>query len=331
MPARDIQKLSCNKYHVYCLVFYLPLILGNLFHPRGFVLLKISLFLFFHRLLPCLAYESDIIYGADERIEVFEASDQQMRILGDSVAAVVPGKYFFHDSKSPNYRLFPHGRTVSKTYRVCSSERFALQTSLSICSSFLVAPRLMITAGHCFQSINDCKHLRFVFGYVKGVTQIPIENIYFCKKLLSVKTPEESWGKKDYAIIELDRKVLNRKPLVLVKKSGLDFDDGVFMISHPLGLPMKIAENAFVKDSSSKFFFADLDAFSGDSGAPVFNTKTLEVEGILVDGSEDFEMTPYGCKKVLISHTDEIRGEKILKLSKISGLKKLIKNNYLED
>ncbi|MDD5320391.1 MAG: hemopexin repeat-containing protein [Methylococcales bacterium] len=61
------------------------------------------------------------------------------------------------------------------------------------------------------------------------------------------------------------------------------------MIVHPVGLPTKFGGGATVRDNSpSAFFLANLDTYGGNSGSPVFNSSTHEVEGILVRGETDF-------------------------------------------
>jgi hypothetical protein len=52
---------------------------------------------------------------------------------------------------------------------------------------------------------------------------------------------------------------------------------------------MKIAPNASVRSNVFvDYFGANLDAFGGNSGSPVFNENTGEVEGILVRGYQDY-------------------------------------------
>jgi hypothetical protein len=54
------------------------------------------------------------------------------------------------------------------------------------------------------------------------------------------------------------------------------------IIGHPKGLPLKIAGNAVVtKQFTDRTFRSSLDNFKGNSGSPVFNSITHEVEGLL--------------------------------------------------
>ncbi len=61
------------------------------------------------------------------------------------------------------------------------------------------------------------------------------------------------------------------------------------MVGHPSGLPQKIAGGARVRDNSaSSHFVANTDSYGGNSGSPIFNELTSEVEGILVRGVADY-------------------------------------------
>jgi hypothetical protein len=92
----------------------------------------------------------------------------------------------------------------------------------------------------------------------------------------------------------LDRRA-GRAPL---KVSLHDVAKGqeLYMIGHPAGLPAKYADDAVVVDlrEDRKLFSADLDAYGGNSGSPVFDKATGRVVGVLVAGENDFEAKD-GC------------------------------------
>jgi hypothetical protein len=52
------------------------------------------------------------------------------------------------------------------------------------------------------------------------------------------------------------------------------------MWGHPLGLPMKFVDNAFITTEGNVFFQCDLDASQGDSGAMVMAAGS-KVVGVL--------------------------------------------------
>ena len=60
---------------------------------------------------------------------------------------------------------------------------------------------------------------------------------------------------------------------------------------------MKIADGAWVRKNTNPVFFqTNLDAFGGNSGSPVLNSETGEVEGILVRGEIDYSYDSRGCR-----------------------------------
>lgn len=76
-------------------------------------------------------------------------------------------------------------------------------------------------------------------------------------------------------------------------------------------MALKVAENAFVRyNSNSSCITCNLDIYGGNSGSPIFNSETHEVEGILVRGETDFEASG-NCNVSLICPTTSCRGEDI--------------------
>jgi V8-like Glu-specific endopeptidase len=93
----------------------------------------------------------------------------------------------------------------------------------------------------------------------------------------------------DWAIVKLDRNVEGRQPLSIRREGQIQDNQAVYVIGHPRGLPQKYAGNASVRNNqATTHFVANLDVFGGNSGSPVFNDSTHEVEGILVRGDLDF-------------------------------------------
>lgn len=267
------------------------------------------------------------IYGDDNR-EEYCSQNMIVRELADSVAA------FFRDDgksivKSGNtYRLGQ--TTLSQNERLSSGERFAEQPATAFCTGFLVSDDIMVTAGHCVRdNLSDgsdhiasncnqnrrqgvyCKDIKIVFGYKKnlgGVVPVSIseDNVYNCVKVVAHSFADGP----DYTVIKLDRKVKNIKPLAIDRKnSALKIGTELFVMGHPSGLPLKIANSAEViklnedmqvNRNGTKInylnknysFLTNLDTFHGNSGSPVLNAKTLMVEGILVSGDEDYVRDP---------------------------------------
>ena len=85
----------------------------------------------------------------------------------------------------------------------------------------------------------------------------------------------------DFALIQLDRKVTDRRILDYRRKGRISKGENLVVIGHPSGLPTKIADGAYVKSLKNKFFRANLDTYGGNSGSAVFNANTGVVEGIV--------------------------------------------------
>ena len=103
-----------------------------------------------------------------------------------------------------------------------------------------------------------------------------------------------SEGESDWAVVQVDREI--KAPQVKVRTAAtpaIAKGTRVTVIGYPIGLPLKLADNAQVRDLNSKSFIANLDTYGGNSGSAVFNTEKLArgellVEGILVSGAQDF-------------------------------------------
>jgi len=279
------------------------------------------------------------IYGEDNRLEYFSAS-QEMKTLSDSVVS------FW---KADQIEILNPGGVKLKTanfgdrLNLCPGEKFREQPIGAFCSGSLVGEDLVMTAGHCIKDEAACAAAKMVFGYAinkeggEAVTTLSASEVYGCAKIVkrflggepgSANPTGQNLG-ADYALLQLDRKVTGHKPLAINRGDNLKKGDGIFVIGHPVGLPLKVAGGATVRDFSKVgYFVADLDTFGGNSGSPVFNTRTRKIEGILVRGDADFIGSPAGCTTMATYEQTGGRGEDV---TKISALKPFIsKQGYLD-
>mgnify|MGYP002404305880 CR=1 FL=1 len=68
------------------------------------------------------------------------------------------------------------------------------------------------------------------------------------------------------------------------------------VVGHPSGLPMKVAPGR-VQFVTPRLIMMDTDTFGGNSGSPVLNAETGEVEGIFFRGGLDYVPSADGCQR----------------------------------
>ena len=267
-----------------------------------------------------------VIYGVDDRLDIYQSANPMYKTLANSTAAMI---------STSQVVLRPDGSsdilgTTLEQDGICSDARFAKQMVAANCSGFLVGPDLLVTAGHCIETLDDCEAYAWVFGFgnkegENSSYNIPKKDIYTCTKIISRSLDSETMN--DYALVQLDRKVEGRSALKFRKSGKISSKAGIVVIGHPSGLPTKIADGASVRSNKNKYFFqGTLDTFGGNSGSAVFDIKTGQVEGILVRGERDYEPDPVqNCTRPKVCKVTECRGEDVTRITNIPELKGLIR------
>ncbi len=242
------------------------------------------------------------IYGEDNRIDYTELKDEKLKIQAQATAAMIPSN-LIREIDDETSRI--KGKMLSQ-YGICEYERFSRQVAAADCSGFLIAPDLIVTAGHCVKSRADCSFWRWVFDYrtsknykIGRKLRVATDKIYNCKEVIVSKLDTETGD--DFAIIRLNRPVLDRAPLLIRKSGEVAKEAKLSVIGYPSGLPVKYANGAtIVSNDHAKYFLATLDTFQGNSGSAVINDKTGVVEGILVRGNEDYHYERRRGKRCLV-------------------------------
>jgi V8-like Glu-specific endopeptidase len=271
------------------------------------------------------------IYGIDDRVLVDKrTSPQILNDLSKSVALIVNKssveRNFFYSNIAADLIADPNG------INLCLEEKFGKHHALNSCTGFLIGENLVASAGHCFQTSEDCENKLIIFNIresneTKNGYRVFNQAVYECSKI--VKSVFAAENGEDYSIIRLKKKVTGRTPLKLRTKGTISARDQVFMIGHPMGLPLIATKNALVNDiSDTHLFKATLDSFEGNSGSPVFNSKTFEVEGILVSGEDDLVLNESRqCNQNLVYNQGTLaspstQGEGVTRISKIQSFLK---------
>ena len=259
-----------------------------------------------------------VIYGDDDRENISELSTQSNLNHADSVVALFLDKKVIDNGNGTSTL---QTEIFGKAQNLCAGERFWEQPVGAFCSGFLVAPDIIVTAGHCVKP-DDVTDIRFVFGFrmQNATTPTTIINNSEIYRGVEVIDRQEISNGPDWAVVRIDRPVINH-PIAKIRRIGKINDvQAVYVIGHPVGLPAKFAGGATVRNNQPKaWFVADLDTFGGNSGSPVFNSDTHEVEGILVRGDVDF--VPKGnCWVVQVLPTTGGRGEDCTRTTEFSHL-----------
>ncbi|MDO8804267.1 MAG: trypsin-like peptidase domain-containing protein [Elusimicrobiota bacterium] len=258
-----------------------------------------------------------VIYGADDRLDIYQVTDAKLLKLADSTVGLFQGS----DVTINGDKAVLTTDSYSQSYGLCKEEPFYEQVTGAFCSGSLVAPDIIMTAGHCVKTEDACKSTKFVFGFAvttKGVMPdtLPAGEVYGCSQLIG---REQVGTGADWALIRLDRKVTNHAALKYNAKDTVKNGDPLVVIGHPAGLPTKIAGGSTVRDASTKgYFVANLDTYGGNSGSAVFSAKTGVIEGILVRGENDY-VYQNGCRVSNVCPSDGCRGEDVTKLSSITS------------
>ncbi len=234
-------------------------------------------------------------FGKDDRKEVIDAIG--IKDFVRATAVMIPKQYIL-GNKVYGFTL---REILTKTYgseNFDDNIKFLDQPTCASCTGFLIAPDILVTAGHCVLKIEDAEDYVWLFDYTnelkynenKKFIEIDLENVYETKDVLSAYDLDDQ--KIDYSVLRLDRKS-DRAPYRFRTSGKIVMDSKVNTIGSPSGLPLKFADNAVVVgNSESDWFKSDIDIFPGNSGGPIFSPYGF-IEGIVVRGTVEFQNGVY--------------------------------------
>lgn len=231
------------------------------------------------------------VFGEDDRKEVKDAEGFQDFVRA---TAVMVSKETMYEGKFYSYSLKERLSQIFGTTNFDSNVRFLEQPALANCTGFLIAPDIMVTAGHCVETLADAQQYYWVFDYTTDLKfstadhsiDIKPSNVYEVSQVYDAILDDEL--DKDYAVLKLSKKS-ERAPYRFRTSGKVSNYTNVNTIGSPTGLPLKFSGNAKVVDNSPENWFkTDIDAFPGNSGGPVFDQNGF-LEGILVRGAIQYD------------------------------------------
>lgn len=259
------------------------------------------------------------IYGPDTRIDFHELSDHAIIQNSQSVCAIINTR---NTTDNGNGTTTLHGTRFQDFANLCDTEKFLNQPVVSTGTGFLVDPSIIVTAAHCIDE-NNIDQYQFIFGFETlsdGSTRTIIENsqIYSAIRILGRRYEDST--EIDWAVLQLNRPVLNLPPLNCDFTNSSTVGDQVYCVGHPTGLPKKIAQDGIIGSDQKHFYTANIDTYAGNSGSPVFNSNTNQVIGILVRGEPNDFIKVGDCYQSQRCLFNNCTGEDIMKTMDYSHL-----------
>lgn len=253
----------------------------------------------------------DVVYGRDNRQDVYQSTNALHKKLAASTAGMIKISDL-QKSSNGTYDLL-NTKTLEEAMNLCPSEAFSDQPIAPRCSGFLVGPDTLVTAGHCYRGQEPtefaCSNYAWVFDYdMKSESSDPTKsisasNVYKCKQVISSALTSSY----DFAIVKLDRAVTGRAPLKFRTSGRITTSSSLVVIGHPTGLPTKIADGGKVtRNFENTTFSTNLDTFHGNSGSAVFDARNGIIEGILIQGKNDYMRGSHNSKScIVVNKCDE--------------------------
>ena len=254
--------------------------------------------------------EQPVIYGQDDRRDVYQVSDDAIRTLATESVVTLMNRSALNASDPNNVRF--SAATLGQNFDLCSGELFADQPAAGFCSGSLIGPDLVLTAGHC---INDasCARVSFVFGYNMAaagrLNTVTTQDIFSCSRVVA-RVENDSL---DYAVVQLDRSASPRfTPATVRVGPPLAAGTPLVMIGSPSGLPVKVDAGGSVRTpQQGNYLIATTDSFGGNSGSAVWDENSLDIIGILTAGDTDY-VQDGSCRRVNVCSESGCGGENVL-------------------
>lgn len=249
------------------------------------------------------AAREPVVYGTDDRLEVYETPAGVHRDIAASAIAMQMDVGWL-DQTNPDDVRVTYDQTLGEAHDLCADVRYRDQIEPGTCSGTLLDQSHLITAGHCVAAVEDCDGVTYpwIFGFyyesAGALRTLRADDVYYCVDTVVWRNDDLA----DYAVLELDRPVVGHTPVSARRAAGqVPVGTAITMIGHPNGIPMKVTGGATVLEVSGIDLHAEIDAFFGNSGSGVFDPSG-ELVGMLVAGSPaDYQRRPgAGCSEIVV-------------------------------
>jgi hypothetical protein len=233
-----------------------------------------------------------VVYGADDRQEVFELQDPALRERVErSVVAIVPRALLVeHDD---HIELTAPSRIAQDG--ACDDEPFAAQPAAALCSGVLVDWNLVLTAGHCIRVPRLDDYVVVLGYYYRAPGELalaPGDVFELAEVVAEASEREDGRTTLDYAFVRLDRRAGPQSEPAPIRTAVETIAQGASVLAAGASesVPLKVDRGGTVQRTRPQerdYFVADTDTAKGGSGGAAFDAE-LALLGVLSLGSEDW-------------------------------------------
>jgi hypothetical protein len=244
-------------------------------------------------------HDAAIVYGQDDRSELYELADDPRSRIADAAVALLPRSALANRRGPELARDLP---SWEEDGGLCPGEPFGDQPVAAFCSGVLVDWDLVLTVAHCVEDIPlDEVAMVMGFYYIEpGVLGSAPEDVLQPTAIVDA-THGVGFDDSllDYAWVRLAQPAPPwRRPAPLRATPAPVIDgESLALMGSAGGTPLKLDFGATVLDARPDqldYFAADTDTSRGSSGSGAYDQQ-LVLSGILARGGEDFEQTEQGC------------------------------------
>jgi len=262
--------------------------------------------------------QAPVVYGTDNRTDVYAHSNATLRARAQqsTVALMRPAMLNTTNPNNVTFNAYPLGHAQAQN--LCTTERFRDDPAAAFCSGTLIDDDLVLTAGHCFDTIS-CADTRFVFNFRRtGATAmqpVTTQDIFSCQSIVVRQYSFDVNGKyQDYAIVRLDRAATPRFTPAPVRpwSSALPQNQSVTVIGSSSGIPFKIDSGGTVRygnPGTLDTFVDTTDTFPGNSGAGVYENTGFTLAGLHARGNAENYVSNGTCNTVKVCAETECTGQ----------------------
>lgn len=233
--------------------------------------------------------------------EITPRSSQQIQGYSQMVVGLIENS----DLKWTKSHVHFDKKPISQEYELCRGEIPNKNFFGLFCSGVFVSPNRVLTAAHCLEDLK-CSDFSFVRNAQTLKLSQPVErqDIYTCKSMGVISKS------RDLAYVETNETYHGPLPK-FQRGPGFENERKIFILGHPLGMALHIGLGELTQIRRD-YMMAEVSAFEGNSGSPVFSQLNGLLLGILIEGEEDFEKDrDFGCLRVARCARGECEGEKI--------------------